>query len=131
MENLFNGIYTYINTVKGTHRTFKIHTVKRGNLKGKRLVSLLSGPDNNSSYQAFAFVNEYGITAFRKHQHTQYESYARMIQDVALQGENSIYIQKGLEVKVEKRCLRCNRRLTHPESLKTGIGPECIKSMGI
>jgi hypothetical protein len=28
-------------------------------------------------------------------------------------------------VESEARCLRCNRRLTHPESLVTGIGPEC------
>jgi len=129
MKDLFNGIYTYINTVKNTHRTFKVYTVKKGNLEGKRLVSLLSGPDNNNNYKAFAFVNDSSINTFKKYQGTICELYAKMIQDITIKGEISNYIKKGVIVKLEKRCLRCNRRLTHPESLRTGIGPECIKNM--
>lgn len=28
-------------------------------------------------------------------------------------------------VMLSKRCVRCNRKLTNPESIKAGIGPEC------
>lgn len=37
----------------------------------------------------------------------------------------------GLEIRHEGRCGRCNRALTHPESLDLGIGPECAGKMGL
>jgi hypothetical protein len=36
-----------------------------------------------------------------------------------------------LEIRHEGRCGRCNRPLTHPESLDLGIGPECAQKMGL
>lgn len=35
-------------------------------------------------------------------------------------------IAPGLDVMHEGKCGRCNRALTHPESLESGFGPECI-----
>lgn len=31
----------------------------------------------------------------------------------------------ALKAKMEVRCMRCGRVLTHPESIQAGIGPEC------
>ena len=48
------------------------------------------------------------------------------------------YVWRGLQVEIlppqtellhSNRCGRCGRPLTHPDSIKTGIGPECIKHM--
>lgn len=35
-----------------------------------------------------------------------------------------------LEIWHEGRCGKCNRKLTVPESIASGIGPECAKHMG-
>jgi len=39
-------------------------------------------------------------------------------------------IPEDLEIRHEGRCCRCGRALTHPDSIDTGIGPECAKKMG-
>ncbi len=36
-----------------------------------------------------------------------------------------------VELHHEGKCGRCSRKLTHPDSIATGIGPECIKILGI
>jgi hypothetical protein len=47
-------------------------------------------------------------------------------------GEDTFETPKATyTVQLSKRCLRCNRTLTTPESLERGIGPECANIMGI
>jgi hypothetical protein len=36
----------------------------------------------------------------------------------------------GYKIHHEGRCGKCGRLLTVPESVETGIGPECAKRMG-
>jgi len=38
---------------------------------------------------------------------------------------SSYWIGDGYTLLLEGRCVRCNRKLTHPESIRLGIGPEC------
>ena len=40
-------------------------------------------------------------------------------------------IHPDIEVWHEGRCLRCHRRLTVPESIERGYGPECAEILGI
>ena len=37
----------------------------------------------------------------------------------------SYWLGEGYELQLEGRCVVCNRKLTHPESIRLGIGPEC------
>ncbi len=37
----------------------------------------------------------------------------------------------GVEIYHHGRCGNCGRILTHPESIKRGIGPECYKKYGL
>jgi hypothetical protein len=127
----FNGCYTIQNTVKGTHRTFRVATVRKGSLAGQRIVSLLTGRDNESDYTGFGFVLPDGIKVWRKHcsgipgQPGAFETYAIMLWSMVTRGESSLWHGKGYRLLIEKRCMRCNRKLTNPESILTGIGPEC------
>lgn len=52
-----------------------------------------------------------------------------MLWDLSEQGEASAYARKGFAMLLDKRCMRCNRRLTNPVSIETGIGPECANRM--
>lgn len=115
-----NGCITIRSIRTGEHRTVKISTVQRGKLEGKRIVSLLTGPDNESSYDGFGFVDGNRITVWQRKRTAFFETLARMI-------ESPDRFAGKAEYRAEGRCIRCNRKLTHPESIDSGIGPECAK----
>jgi len=140
-----NGTVTIQNVKTGEHRTFKIATVREGNLEGKRIVSLLTGADNENSYSGFAFVSDDGeiVNVWRKKVSPTFSFYASMmvqafrslesVFDAEVETVSAVFVMSGREysVTLEKRCRCCNRKLTTPASLKAGFGPECAKRLGV
>jgi len=118
-----NGTVTVHNPKTGNHRTFRIRT-QPDNAEfapGERVVSLLTGPDNEGDYRGFGFVMADGrIRLWRRCQTATFEAYARI-----LMNPDHYAIHHGLEFMSEGRCRRCNRTLTTPESVASGIGPVC------
>lgn len=117
-----NGIITVENTVRGTHRTFRIKTQKEDAnfAPGERILSLLVGPDNSNDYLQLAFVKDDGrVILWRKYRTDQYEKLVRVLQDP------DKYRSLGCRYHYEGTCRRCNRTLTTPESVRSGIGPVC------
>lgn len=116
-----NGRITASNPATGNHRTFRVRTQPQDAkfAPGKRVVSLLVGPDNESDYQGFAFVDEFGIQVWRSKLGGVYETYARML------ANPDAWAEKGVEWQFEGRCRVCNRALTDPVSIELGIGPVC------
>jgi len=130
---MFNGTFTIQNKTTGEHRTFRIKTQKDDArfAPSKRIVSLLTGPDNTSDYKGFGFVDDNGIYVWTKNkgvnEKSKYEWYAIMLWQLANNPESRWH--EKYSISIEKRCLRCNRVLTHPESLLIGIGPECASKL--
>lgn len=127
---VFNGIYTIKSSQTGDHRTFKINTQgeKAEFAPGKRVVSLFTGTDNTADehYTGFAFIDDAGIHVWeKKRSEGLWQTYATMLWTLALDGAFSAWADKGYTIMSEGRCLRCNRLLTTPESIKSGIGPIC------
>jgi hypothetical protein len=134
---IFNGKYTVKNG-EGDHRTFRIKTMesaakqkaKRPNKQpfapDKRVISLLTGSDNQRDYTNFGFVDDDGIRVWQSFGGTtgRHHQYARMLWDL-LTTENGFYAQRGYTVDPSCTCVRCNKELTNPISILTGIGPEC------
>ena len=141
-----NGTFT-ITFRNGDHRTLKVHTVKAGPLAGKRLLSLLTGPDNTSDYTAFAFVDDDRVTVWKKFRAalasfgtfrgyeweksshkggywTRWQKAAAIFTDLVLR-ERGYWTSEGCTLLVEGRCCVCNRKLTTPDSIRLGIGPVC------
>jgi len=117
-----NGVITVENTVRRTHRTFRIRTQKEDAkfAPGERILSLLTGPDNTSSYTQIGFVKDDGsVRLWRNYRTEQYERLVRVLQNPAH------YRSLGCVYHFEGRCRRCNRALTTPESVRSGIGPVC------
>jgi len=118
-----NGIITLTNPATQGRRTFRIKTQSEDShfAPGERIVSLLTGPENTTDYTGFGFVKPDGrIKVWRKRRGGVYETYARMLE--CLPG----LIESGrLQVNYEGHCRRCNRLLTTPESVQSGIGPIC------
>jgi len=117
-----NGVITVENTVRGTHRTFRIKTQKADAnfAPGERILSLLTGTDNTSSYAQIAFVKDDGrVLLWGRFKAEQYQQLVRVLQ------EPDHYRSLGCAYHYEGRCRACNRLLTTPESVRSGIGPVC------
>lgn len=125
INRLYNGIYTLC-LPDGSHRTFKISTQYPGSwAAGRRVLSLLVGPDNTADYEKCGFVNETGIEIWKRIRGTQdkpsaIEGYADLIWRLA--GGETV---AGCELLESRHCLICNRTLTDKESIELGIGPTC------
>ena len=137
---LHNGTYT-VDSPDG-HFTMKLSTAKEGPLQGKRILSLLVGPDNESSYIGVAFwlEDEARAAVWRKHgsgsrtrndgwhwqpEWTKTEKKVAVLLDLALRGDRGYWEGRGYTVLLAGTCVRCNRKLTEPESIRLGIGPVC------
>jgi hypothetical protein len=115
-----NGTWTLKSPKTGDHRTFKVSTVQKGNLKDKRVISLLIGQDNETDYLGFGFVREDGTVAvWNKHRGTQFDKFADLFD------RETYWRNRGVEFMAETVCRKCNRKLTDPVSIETGIGPIC------
>ena len=148
--NVQNGTYT-VSSPDG-HFTIKLHTAQKGDLAGKRILSLLTGPDNESHFTSAAFWDDEKKRAFvwrrfrgvagnaridgyhwpkdgELARWSAYEQKLAIWSDLVLRGSdekrNGFWFGEGYRLLREGRCVRCNRKLTDPESIRTGIGPVC------
>lgn len=115
---LHNGITTVKSLESGNHFSYQIKTVLKGDLKGRRILSLLRGPDNTSDYTGFAFINEDGqIKLWNRFKNSpEYNKHVRI-----LNSQN----HPKLEFMLGTLCRRCNRQLNDPISISVGLGPTC------
>ena len=128
---LFNGRYTVESKTTGEHRTFWVRTQAADAefAPGKRVLALLTGTQNDDPdhYTGFAFVDDAGIHVWRSKAEKSplWGQYADLLWTLALDGAFSPWTEKGFTILLEGACCRCNRPLTNPQSIKTGIGPIC------
>ena len=118
-----NGIFSVQSKATGEHRTFRVRTQKDDAkfAPGERLVSLLTGPDNGADYQSFGILKRDGsIVIWKKHHGTQFEKLARFLENL-----DSHAAAGRVTVHAETKCRRCNKRLTTPASVRSGLGAIC------
>ena len=118
-----NGKLTVLSIATGEHRTFRIKTQKPGSTfaPGQRVISLLTGSDNQSSYTGFGFVRDNGkISVYTKKLGTWFEDVAKFLGNLA-----KFEAAGKVEVNWSVKCRKCNKELTTPESIRSGIGPVC------
>ena len=121
-----NGTLTVQSTRTGDHRTFRVKTQAKDAsfAPGQRIVQLMIGPDNNSSYSSFAFLKiqnqQPKVHVWKKHRNTEIQNLAKMLEQ--LEAHESV---GNVEIHFATTCRVCNRKLTTPESVESGIGPVC------
>jgi hypothetical protein len=117
-----NGTLTVTNRATGAHRTFRVKTWRK---KGRRVVEMLTGPENTRDYTAFAFVDEErrAVSLWSRFQLGDWPRLAEVVRVVLFDEAHPWRAQ--LDVQLSRTCIRCNRLLTTPESIERGIGPEC------
>ena len=114
-----NGFHT-LTLPCGSHRTFRVRTERNGRRRGTRSVALLIGPDNTDDYEAFGHLTPFGVQVWQRNGSLKLTEYAGILWELW----NGAGIE-GCTLLLSKRCFRCNRPLTDPESLELGVGPTC------
>lgn len=123
-----NATITLESLKSGKHFTFKVKKAKKDDEKSPFFVSVLSGPDNNSSYSYVGVITS-DKKNFKLTQKSKVSSDA-----ISYKAFNFFFLQlingkihSDLRVYHSGTCGRCGRKLTTPDSINRGIGPECAK----
>ena len=121
------GIITVRSVKSGKHFTFKIGKPSRVDGPQILFVSLLIGREN------FEYLGHLGVAGM------SFTTSGKTTATIVTAGKAFEFLigclKRGalhadLEVSHEGRCGCCGKRITNPESLAAGIGPECMKSLG-
>ncbi len=120
-----NATFTVRSEKTGNRFTFK---VRQPNNSVPHFVSVLSGTDNENDFTFLgAIFNEkfYQPSAKKVSLSSPSAIAAKWVVSRVIAGQSLA----GCEVWHEGKCGRCGRKLTVPESIETGIGPECLRRM--
>lgn len=112
------------------HFTFKIRASKAKPGKPKvHFVSVLTGPNNKKDYTFFGTIFADGRIV--RSQESPITDTAPSVQAFRWMWRSSAEnLAKHSEVFHHGRCARCGRKITNPDSLKSGYGPECAEKLG-
>jgi uncharacterized protein DUF6011 len=113
-----NAIFTLSNPETGGRFTYRVRASEDGRV---HFVSVLTGTDNENSYRYLGVIRRGAFEHGRKSTIGASAPSARAFAWFwAHRADPSpaVVLHSG-------RCGRCNRTLTVPQSLETGLGPEC------
>lgn len=99
-------------------------------------VSYLSGPDNTASYTYMGKLDAFTgqVTPTPRSKVTEGAFVLKLLNRTLARvwsDDHAAYEQAGFRTHHEGKCGRCGRALTVPESVTSGIGPECARIMGV
>lgn len=120
--------FTIKSLLSGHHITYKV-TVSDNNVQFF-FISVLTGPDNWTNYSYLGTIALYrGRLEYRYGNKSKIGSNAPSAKAAAwlFSHLNSGNLPPSCEFYHEDKCCRCGRKLTTPESVTNGIGPECLK----
>lgn len=120
-----NATFTVQNP-RGDHYTFKVRKPKSAM---PHFISLLTGPDNETSftYIGMVFPDSGEVKTTRASKLTPNSVPVRVAAFALRCVWGTQTLPVGYQIRHEGKCGCCGRKLTTPESLDRGIGPECIK----
>ena len=132
---LYNGTFTLTNEA-GEHKTFQVKTWGEDHpfAPGARVISLMTGSDNEKHYTGLGWVNDNGIKLWAKRANKVNDYLTKLLWAAgeAIEQTEDVQLETSFEfsgrkytVLLAKKCLKCNRKLTTPDSIRTGIGPIC------
>ena len=131
-----NSTVTMVSTKTGTRFTYKIRANDDGDVF---FVSLLRGADNTADYSYLGRIDQQKKARFWAGRKTPWPGDTGPTAPPAaglpsgLGGAplcKGVFALTSLEIWREGRCGRCNRKLTVPSSIASGLGPECAGKEG-
>lgn len=124
-----NAVFTIENQSSGNRFTYQVTRCKDED-KEIWFVAVLNGPNNETDY---AYIGSIFGTEFRLTRKSRFSPDAVSVKAFAwLCGYlfSEEMLPDPILIHHEGRCGRCGRRLTVPESVESGYGPECIHLVG-
>jgi hypothetical protein len=129
-----NATVTIRSKASGTRFTYKLRLAEDDGRPQPRglptFVSLMNGPDNESSFQYLGTIFAPGVFTHGRKSKITPEAPSAVAFTWAWGHISRGHLPKQLEIWHEARCGRCGRKLTVPESIESGFGPECITKVG-
>jgi hypothetical protein len=124
-----NSTFTAVSEKTEARYTFK---VRIADSKDTYFVSLLTGSDNTSdfSYMGIIPTNSMEFRLTRKSAYNDDSTPVKAFRYVT-NALKALEMPKSVAIWHEGKCGRCGRKLTVPESVASGFGPECITKVGI
>ena len=131
------ALFTLQSTRTNNRYTYMVNAIDPAKITGRakslHFVKLLVGPDNDSSYRHIATIFDGKDLRYGKHVSPQSKpfvafnwlwEYVKVRPDAT--PDSLPYV---VRFYMSKRCCRCGRTLTTPESVLAGIGPECAEKV--
>lgn len=116
-----NAVVTLVSLKTGARYTYKIRESKDGRV---HFVSVMYGSDNETEYTYIGILRD-GEFQWTKKSKISKDDVRWKAFDWAYANLVANRLPDVIEIWHEGRCGRCGRRLTVPESIERGIGPEC------
>jgi hypothetical protein len=124
-----NATFTLVSVKTGQRFTYRVRSPEKQSNPEKPIlfVSLLTGSDNTNDYRYMGIIVNPLSPKFIRTKGSKIGTNAPSYKAFSWAFPRIIEtsIPDSLEVWHEGRCCRCNRVLTVPESIESGIGPIC------
>lgn len=121
------AIFTLKSGKTGTHYTYKMERCEEDN--NLYFIHLLTGPDNMDDYTYIGcyFTDNHYFACAKRWKAIPPELLPGCVRAIRYTLNNIDHLPDNLYVYHEGRCCVCGRRLTTPESIERGVGPECAR----
>lgn len=126
-----NGTVTITSLKTNQHRVITVRTARKGKWAGHRFVSIKCVEADKEHfgdypYNYFSFGEVVDGKVKVRHQVRD----NKFFQQLAAMLNEPQNFEKSAGFQFAGTCIRCNKKLTHPESIRSGIGPDCAKMEG-
>lgn len=118
------GRYTVV-FENGEHRTLWVQPAPQGFRAGPLVVSFQSGPDAAADYRPFAHVNHRGEVRIW----ARYRPESILVEALRVLVEDPRRAARAYGLRA-RRCFRCHKPLSRPESILRAMGPRCARMFG-
>lgn len=116
----------------GQHITYRIsHKKGNGQFPPAWFISVLTGPDNTRDYTFLGLLSTSsgGVRLTGKSGFSEDSQPVRVLRWALRRVWDDLPFPTGYEIHHEGRCGKCGRLLTVPESIESGLGPECARKV--
>lgn len=125
-----NSTFTLVSAKTGERFTYTARAPREAPGASHRFISVLDGPDNEADYKYIGMLFSSPELRFRDTKGSKVRTDAPSFRGFAwltgmLRNGRDLNPENHGEVLPSSKCGRCGRKLTTPESIRTGLGPVC------
>jgi len=117
--------FTVLNPNTMNRYTYFVKKAKKGDVT---FVSVLTGPDNNTHYSYIGIIKD-GVFQLTDKSKFDFTSVSVKTFNYIFNRLKTNTLDSFIEILHEGKCGRCGKKLTTPDSIKSGYGPDCFKKM--